>query len=107
MANRARAKPVNAGAGRVVAIVVMLTALMRAGVGATEEPVEITLERTAYFGWCPDYTVTISDDGTVAHEGRRSAGLLGSGTLRAMVAAVPAAARGYARCGRVLPCARI
>ena len=32
--------------------------------------VEITLERTECYGWCPNYTVTISGDGTVRYEGR-------------------------------------
>jgi hypothetical protein len=34
-------------------------------------PVEIVLERTPCFGFCPDYTVTISGDGGVLYEGRR------------------------------------
>ncbi|WP_415282862.1 DUF6438 domain-containing protein [Candidatus Nitrososphaera sp. FF02] len=32
--------------------------------------VEISLERTVCFGFCPDYTVTVFGDGTVVYEGR-------------------------------------
>jgi hypothetical protein len=33
--------------------------------------VEISLERTTCFGWCPAYTVTIYGDGRVRYSGRR------------------------------------
>ncbi len=35
------------------------------------EPVEITLQRTTCFGTCPEYTVTLKDDGTVSYSGRQ------------------------------------
>ena len=35
------------------------------------DDVQITLERTACFGTCPAYTVTLSGDGTVRYEGRQ------------------------------------
>jgi hypothetical protein len=35
----------------------------------SESPVVITLERTACFGTCPVYTITILEDGTVNYEG--------------------------------------
>lgn len=38
---------------------------------AAAGPVEIVLERTPCFGFCPDYTVTIRGDGAVTFEGRR------------------------------------
>jgi hypothetical protein len=34
-------------------------------------PVRITLERSVCFGFCPDYSVTITGDGEVRYEGRR------------------------------------
>jgi hypothetical protein len=34
-------------------------------------PVEITLSRTVCFGFCPDYTVTITGGGQVTYVGRR------------------------------------
>src|SRR5262249_34583239 len=37
----------------------------------TSEPVEIVLERTPCFGFCPDYTVTITGGGEVTYVGRR------------------------------------
>ncbi|HVY84198.1 MAG TPA: DUF6438 domain-containing protein [Caulobacterales bacterium] len=35
------------------------------------EPVTITLARTPCFGFCPDYTVTITSDGAVTYHGQR------------------------------------
>jgi hypothetical protein len=40
-------------------------------------PVEIVLERTPCFGFCPDYTVSISGDGGVLFEGRRFVNVTG------------------------------
>ncbi|MBN8607943.1 MAG: hypothetical protein J0L81_13590 [Caulobacterales bacterium] len=40
-------------------------------------PVEIVLERTPCFGFCPDYRVTISGDGGVLFEGRRFVNVTG------------------------------
>jgi len=37
----------------------------------------ITLERTGCLGTCPDYTITISGDGTVQYEGRFYVGVKG------------------------------
>ena len=37
---------------------------------AQEGPVEITLQRTVCYGFCPDYTVSITGDGQVRYEGR-------------------------------------
>jgi hypothetical protein len=40
------------------------------GAQADPNPVLISLSRTACFGFCPDYTVTISGDGQVTYVGR-------------------------------------
>ncbi|MGE0742824.1 MAG: DUF6438 domain-containing protein [Hyphomonadaceae bacterium] len=45
-----------------------------------EAPVAITLQRGVCFGFCPDYTVTISGDGTVRYEGRRFVNVRGAQT---------------------------
>ena len=49
-------------------------------------PVRITLERGVCFGFCPDYTVSISGDGQVTYEGRRFVNVAGRQT-----ATIPAA----------------
>ena len=36
----------------------------------SQKNTEITLQRSVCFGTCPDYTLTISEDGTVVFEGR-------------------------------------
>ena len=48
-----------------------------ASAGTTNEPIEITLERTACFGRCPVNTVTISGDGTVSYAGRQFVSMTG------------------------------
>lgn len=40
-------------------------------------PVEITLSRTACYGFCPDYTVTITGEGQVTYVGRRFVNVTG------------------------------
>lgn len=42
--------------------------------------VEIILTRSVCFGFCPDYTVTISGDGQVRYEGRRFVNAVGTRT---------------------------
>lgn len=44
---------------------------------ADSGPVMITLERTACFGACPVYTVSIDGDGAVIYTGRRFVGVTG------------------------------
>ncbi|HVV31661.1 MAG TPA: DUF6438 domain-containing protein [Vitreimonas sp.] len=44
---------------------------------ADPSPVSITLERTACFGACPVYTVSIDGDGAVSYTGRRFVGVTG------------------------------
>jgi len=55
-----------------------------------EAPARITLRRTPCFGECPDYTVTIDRDGTVAYDGRRFVRVTGRQTARISAAAVKA-----------------
>jgi len=50
---------------------VVLASCAAAPTSAEQGPVEITLQRTVCFGFCPDYTVTISGEGEVHYEGRR------------------------------------
>jgi hypothetical protein len=57
------------------------------------EPVEITLQRTACFGTCPDYSVTLRDDGTVVYAGRQYVKTPGEHTWTIEPAAVRALAR--------------
>jgi hypothetical protein len=52
----------------------------------TSGPVRITLERSVCFGFCPDYTVSITGDGQVTYEGRRFVNVTGRQT-----ATIPAA----------------
>jgi Domain of unknown function (DUF6438) len=42
--------------------------------------VEITLTRGVCYGFCPDYTVTVSGDGQVRYEGRRFVDAVGART---------------------------
>ncbi len=74
-----------------------LAAIMVAAASAaeTDEPIEVTLERTACFGWCPDYTVTISGEGTIAYEGRRYVGVTGKRTAHVEPAVVRALVREF------------
>jgi Domain of unknown function (DUF6438) len=57
---------------------------------AAAAPVQITLKRTACFGECPDYTVTIEGDGSVTYEGRRFVRVTGRQTGRISRSAVDA-----------------
>jgi len=49
---------------------------------AQEAPVEIVLARTACYGFCPDYTVTIAGDGAVRFVGRRFVDAIGERTAQ-------------------------
>ena len=77
----------------------MLTVLMFAavmvGVQApkTEGRIQITLERTACFGMCPVYRVTLSDDGTVEYDGRQFVRVTGTHTCKIDRDAVASLAR--------------
>jgi hypothetical protein len=55
-------------------------------------PIEITLARTACFGMCPDYKVTILGDGTVTYEGHQFVRVTGTHSWKIDPAAVTALA---------------
>jgi hypothetical protein len=57
---------------------------------AAPEPVVITLERTACYGTCPDYTLRVTGDGAVTYEGRRFVRLVGKATAKISPEAVRA-----------------
>jgi hypothetical protein len=60
--------------------------LTLAGVGVSQMPLskdkdqitEVTLERTACFGYCPIYKVTLRRDGTISYNGREYVDLKGA-----------------------------
>jgi len=56
-------------------------------------PITITLERTACFGFCPAYRVSLREDGTVTYEGTQHVKVPGKQTWRIDPAAVRALAR--------------
>lgn len=62
-----------------------------------EQPIEITLERTACFGSCPVYTVTIDGDGAVTYDGRQFVRVSGRKTARITRDTVRALAAEFAR----------
>lgn len=78
--------------------IVALAGLMMAcaPVSATPEPrpqsgsVTITLERGVCFGFCPDYTVSINQDGEIRYEGRRFVNVGGVQTAQIPAADVQA-----------------
>lgn len=47
---------------------------------AQQGSAEITLQRTPCYGFCPDYTVTITSEGEVRYEGRRFVNAIGART---------------------------
>ena len=64
-----------------------------AGSTPVQGPIEITLERTACFGFCPVYTVTLRDDGTVTYVGKEHVKVTGQQTWKVDPAAVRALAQ--------------
>ncbi|MBX3086448.1 MAG: hypothetical protein KF716_32735 [Anaerolineae bacterium] len=62
----------------LLAILVLVTATNH--VQAQQAKVAITLERTACFGACPIYTVTILEDGTVIYKGEKFVAVTGEQT---------------------------
>lgn len=54
-----------------------LASCASASAPAQQGPVEITLQRTPCFGFCPDYTVTITGEGEVRYVGRRFVNAVG------------------------------
>jgi hypothetical protein len=58
--------------GFVLVLAVLCLAGCKDGAGpAVQEPVKISLSRSACFGFCPIYQVTLSDNGSVVYEGTR------------------------------------
>jgi len=49
---------------------------------AEEGPMQITLQRTECYGYCPAYTVTIDGDGAIAYEGRSFVNIVGRQTAQ-------------------------
>jgi hypothetical protein len=49
---------------------------------AEEGPMQITLQRTECYGYCPAYTVTIDGDGAVTYEGRAFVNVTGRQTAQ-------------------------
>ena len=64
----------------VFSVLMALVLLISFPTGAQENEVRLTLERTACFGVCPVYTVTIYADGTVSYEGERFVEVTGTQT---------------------------
>jgi membrane dipeptidase len=58
-----------------------------------QTPIVITLERTICFGFCPSYTVTLRDDGSVVYQGREHTKIPGEQKWRIDPAAVRALAK--------------
>jgi membrane dipeptidase len=56
-------------------------------------PIAITLERTACFGFCPVYSVRLTEDGTVTYEGKQHVKVLGTQTWKIDAATVRALAK--------------
>ena len=61
--------------------------------GTAQDPIEITLERTVCFGFCPAYRVTLRDDGTVEFEGQQHTKVTGKQAWKIDPAAVRALAK--------------
>lgn len=72
--------------------VALLVLICAAPAAAQEEPVLITLERTACYGTCPVYTVSMSSDGEVKYSGSGHVRVSGSRTWKIDPAAVRAMA---------------
>jgi membrane dipeptidase len=56
-------------------------------------PIAITLERSPCFGFCPVYSVTLRDDGSVSYEGKQHVKVTGTQTWKIDPAAVRALAQ--------------
>jgi ankyrin repeat protein len=84
---------------RIVAVVAagVMAACATAGGAQTQTPpaeaIEITIERTPCFGMCPEYKVTMKDEGTVTYTGRQYVRVTGERTWKIDPAAVRALAR--------------
>ena len=73
--------------------VLVLAAALFAAQQAATDAIEITIKRTACFGTCPDYEVTMRGDGSVRYDGRAHVRIPGQHTWKVDPAAVRALAR--------------
>ena len=64
-----------------------------AGGAGTQEPILITIERTICYGFCPAYSVSIKEDGTVTYTGTQHVKTAGTHTWKIDPAAVRALAK--------------
>ncbi len=86
-------------------IPVLLMATLAAGLwgrvpAAREAPtLVVSLQRTACFGACPQYTVSLFDDGTVAYEGVRFVKVRGKGSARLGPGEVAAVREAFSKAG--------
>lgn len=80
---------------------ILLAAAGWAGTAQAAPPdaIQITLQRTACFGTCPAYSVTLRDDGTVTYLGREYTRVSGTHSWKIDPAAVRALAREMEQAG--------
>jgi hypothetical protein len=64
----------------LLAAICVCTAVLSAQ--SANQPIVITLERTACFGACPVYSLRITTDGRIEYEGRRFVRVVGKATAR-------------------------
>jgi hypothetical protein len=81
-----------------LAAAVTLSLALSAG-AAAQSKVQIRMERSACFGTCPVYTLTVDGDGTVSYDGREHVRVHGSQTWRIAPDAVGALAREMEQAG--------
>jgi hypothetical protein len=84
---------------RVLAAVLLLVVSMVLPAAAQEGEVAVTLERTACFGACPIYKVTLYTDGTVVYEGERFVTTEGTQTTKIEPAVVQQLVEGFEAAG--------
>ena len=86
---------------RILAALVLLSSVALADSSVPNaggaSAVMVTLERTACFGRCPIYKVTVLRDGTVLWEGERFVKTTGKATARLPVAVMADLAKAFAR----------
>jgi hypothetical protein len=88
----------------LAAFVVMASATLALADSTVPEPssgasVMLSLERTACFGRCPIYTVTVLRDGTVRWEGKQFVKVSGKATAKLSAATLAALADAFKRAG--------
>lgn len=77
-----RSRPVRVAIGLAVAVLVTFARAVVAQEPELPPDASIRLQRTACFGWCPVYSVTIDARGIVTYEGERSVRVVGRRTAR-------------------------